>query len=61
VLLKKRRRRDQDERPDRRRRRLRDIEEDDWKSDSGAPEIDFEDDLMEDGLSFEEFEDESVN
>jgi hypothetical protein len=61
VLLKKRRRRDQDERPDRRRRRLRDIEEDDWKSESGDPDIDFEDDLLEDGLSYDEYDDDRDN
>ena len=61
MLLKKRRRRNQDERPDRRRRMLRDIEEDDWKKDSGDPDIDLEDDLFEDDLSYEEFDDESNN
>ncbi len=60
MLPDKRRRRNQDERPDRRRRRLRDIEEDDWRIDSGDPDIGLEDEMPEDDLSFENYEDESV-
>jgi len=61
VLLEKGRRRNQDERPDRRRKRLRDIEEDDWRMDSGALDIDFEDEMVLDDLSYEESDDDSVN
>jgi hypothetical protein len=61
VLLNKRTRRNQEERPDRRKRRLRDIEEDDWKRESGDLDIDLEDDMLEDDLSFEELDDESIN
>lgn len=61
MLLEKGRRRNQDERPDRRRKRLRDIEEDDWRMDSGALDIDFEDEMVLDDLSYEESDDDSVN
>lgn len=61
MLLEKRWRRNQDERPDRRTRIIRDIEGDDLRIDSGALDIDFEDEMLEDDLSDEELDDDSIN